>query len=214
MDSLLEPGTQYEVGSIKADAGSSKPTRIRRRNRMITSCLECRRRKLRCDRLHPCSNCSKGERDCVFLAPALGAAARLKLMELKDKMGSLERSLEQDVAEKQQAQSTEELKEYSPSLFSDATEPESSQLPIPDDEKDLEPSRMAVQDAAYEDEADDDVYDLGFRLGKLTVTERIGGFFRPRIADEVSGSKRCWKPSSLPVRCDRGSILLRESYYY
>jgi len=37
-------------------AGSAQPPpRIRRRNRMITSCLECRRRKLKCDKSHPCT---------------------------------------------------------------------------------------------------------------------------------------------------------------
>src|ERR1700733_5993908 len=30
---------------------ATKQARIRRRNRMITSCLECRRRKLKCDKL-------------------------------------------------------------------------------------------------------------------------------------------------------------------
>ena len=68
---------------------------------MITSCLECRRRKLKCDRLHPCSNCSKFKRDCLFLAPALDSASRMKLTELKEKMGSLERVLERDAAARQ-----------------------------------------------------------------------------------------------------------------
>lgn len=30
------------------------------------NCLNCRRRKVRCDRGHPCSSCVKGQRDCVF----------------------------------------------------------------------------------------------------------------------------------------------------
>src|SRR6266536_1372189 len=72
--------------------------RIRRRNRMITSCLECRRRKLKCNKSHPCTNCVKFTRDCVFLAPALDQASQLKLTEIKEKVGSLERLLERDVA--------------------------------------------------------------------------------------------------------------------
>lgn len=55
---------------------------------MITSCLECRRRKLKCNKSHPCTNCVKFTRDCVFLAPALDQASQLKLTEIKEKVGS------------------------------------------------------------------------------------------------------------------------------
>lgn len=41
-------------------------------------------------------------------------------------------------------------------------------------------------DAAYEvDGEDDDLLDLGIQLGKMRITERIGGFFRPKISEEV-----------------------------
>src|ERR1700753_1973561 len=82
----------------KPSTGRSAASKIRRRNRLITSCLECRRRKLKCDKSHPCSNCTKFTRDCVFLAPALDPASQLKLAEIKEKMGTLERTLEEDVA--------------------------------------------------------------------------------------------------------------------
>lgn len=49
----------------------------------------------------------------------------------------------------------------------------------------LEPTPLAVQDAAYEDDADGDVEDLGFKIGRMRLGERIGGLYRPRIADEV-----------------------------
>lgn len=50
----------------------------------------------------------------------------------------------------------------------------------------LEPTPLAVHDAAYADEADDDTEDLGIRIGRMRLGERIGGHYRPRIADEVS----------------------------
>jgi len=54
----------------------------------------------------------------------------------------------------------------------------------------LEPTPLAVQGVAYIDEAaDNDVEDLGFRIGRLRIGERIGGFYRPRIADEVCTGK-------------------------
>jgi hypothetical protein len=50
----------------------------------------------------------------------------------------------------------------------------------------LEPTPLAVHDAAYADEVDDDIEELGFRIGRMRLGERIGGHYRPRIADEVS----------------------------
>lgn len=32
----------------------------------LWNCLNCKRRKVRCDRQYPCANCVKGERDCAF----------------------------------------------------------------------------------------------------------------------------------------------------
>ncbi|KAH8815015.1 fungal-specific transcription factor domain-containing protein [Xylogone sp. PMI_703] len=172
---------------LKAEQSSTPPSRIRRRNRMITSCLECRRRKLKCDKSHPCTNCLKFSRDCVFLAPALDQASQLKLTEIKEKVGSLERQLERDVAKSRAAgvlrndngDKKTSLDRALPDDFED-------DLPPLDDEKDLEPTPLAVQDAAYEiDCDDDDILDLGIRLGKMRMTERIGGFFRPKFAQEV-----------------------------
>lgn len=152
--------------------------RVRRRNRMITSCLECRRRKLKCDKSHPCTNCSKNSRDCLFLAPALDSASQMKLTEIKDKMGSLERVLEQDVAKKGSR----------PGLFRNpqAADGEDIDLaPEPEDEGYLEETPLALTDNAYDDDADDDLSDLGFVMGKMRLTERVGGYFRPKMAEEV-----------------------------
>jgi hypothetical protein len=145
---------------------------------MITSCLECRRRKLKCNKSHPCTNCVKFARDCVFLAPALDQASQLKLTEIKEKVGSLERLLERDVAKiSSHAQSSQDR-----ALPDD----EDDNIPANEDEKDLEPTPLAVVDAAYEvDGEDDDLLDLGIQLGKMRITERIGGFFRPKISQEV-----------------------------
>lgn len=149
---------------------------------MITSCLECRRRKLKCDKSHPCANCTKFTRDCVFLAPALDSASQLKLTEIKEKMGSLERVLEQDVARNN---ARREAKKGGFAGAPYAYYEEVDFAPEPEDEKELEPSPMAVIDAVYDDDADDDLMDLGIQMGKLRLTDRIGGFFRPKMADEV-----------------------------
>lgn len=161
-------------GPGHSPASTAPPeTRVRRRNRMITSCLECRRRKLKCDKSHPCVNCTKGKRDCIFLAPVLDQASRVKLTEIKDKVGSLERLLEKGA---QQAASG------STTLPADVKDED---IPQAEDEKDLEPTPLAVVDAVYEDDADDDLLDLGIQIGRMRLTERIGGFFRPRLAQEL-----------------------------
>ena len=166
-------------GTANAAAGTATAAtpRIRRRNRMITSCLECRRRKLKCDKSHPCTNCTKSSRDCLFLAPALDSASQLKLTEIKEKMGSLERVLEQDVAKKSSK------REVASSV--DAKGEDVDFAPEPEDERYLEPSALTVQDAVYDEDADDDLADLGFQMGKMRLTDRIGGFFRPKLAEEV-----------------------------
>ncbi|KAI4187498.1 MAG: hypothetical protein L6R41_002780 [Letrouitia leprolyta] len=163
------------ISPAPAQAASAAP-RVRRRNRMITSCLECRRRKLKCDKSHPCANCTKNSRDCVFLAPALDSASQMKLTEIKEKMGSLERVLEQDVARMGDRQKPWKAN------------PEGEQIdfaPEPEDERHLEPTPLAVSDAVYDDEADDDLADLGFAMGRMRLSDRIGGFFRPKMAEEV-----------------------------
>ncbi|KAI1341865.1 hypothetical protein F5Y15DRAFT_349800 [Xylariaceae sp. FL0016] len=52
------PGTALPAG----------PPRSVKRPRPVKSCLECRRRKLKCDRLLPCSQCQKSQRTCRYVA--------------------------------------------------------------------------------------------------------------------------------------------------
>ncbi|KAI1352771.1 fungal-specific transcription factor domain-containing protein [Xylaria sp. FL0043] len=42
--------------------------RVVKRPRPVKSCLECRRRKLKCDRLLPCTQCQKSQRSCRYVA--------------------------------------------------------------------------------------------------------------------------------------------------
>lgn len=158
---------------------------------MITSCLECRRRKLRCDKSHPCTNCTKNTRDCVFLAPALDSASQMKLTEIKEKMGSLERVLEQDVARKGARQTPWKA------------DPEGEQVDFsPEPEDQLEPTPLAVSDAVYDDDADNDLADLGFAMGRMRLSDRIGGFVRPKMTEEVGlflGLPYVWNRHSLLI---------------
>jgi hypothetical protein len=42
------------------------------------SCLTCRQRKVKCDRRSPCSNCTRADKQCSFVAPVRGRRRRLK----------------------------------------------------------------------------------------------------------------------------------------
>ncbi|KAI3317013.1 hypothetical protein HD806DRAFT_397588 [Xylariaceae sp. AK1471] len=47
---------------------ASAQHRIVKRPRPVKSCLECRRRKLKCNRLLPCTQCQKSQRSCRYVA--------------------------------------------------------------------------------------------------------------------------------------------------
>ncbi|KAI0015807.1 hypothetical protein F4780DRAFT_44086 [Xylariomycetidae sp. FL0641] len=47
---------------------NAAPPRSVKRPRPVKSCLECRRRKLKCDRLLPCSQCQRSQRHCRYAA--------------------------------------------------------------------------------------------------------------------------------------------------
>lgn len=161
---------------------TTTPKPIRRRMRMITSCLECRRRKLKCNKSQPCSNCLKFSRECLYLGPKLDEAGQLRLTEIKEKVGSLERQLERDVAK-------------SGVEFGDAGgRGLSQQRKLAGDVKgdlnegdDLVMTPMVTLDLMYEDEPNvtDDIMDLGVRIGRMRLTEKIEGMNRPRISEEV-----------------------------
>ena len=157
--------------------------RIRRRNRIITSCLECRRRKLKCDKLQPCTNCTKFSRSCVFIAPGLDAEAQAKLAEVKEQMGKLEKTLEEDVARR--VSSTPKPLYEAPIL--PGQDPEHTDEDDEEDAKDLQFAEIVTEHVTYyEDDGNDDIVDLGISLGKLRITERVGGLVRPRLSEELS----------------------------
>jgi hypothetical protein len=83
----------------------------------------------------------KVQRDCVFLAPALDQASQLKLQEIKEKVGSLERLLERDVAKS--ASPSENRQRIS------VPDDEDHDLPANEDEKDLEPTPRTFISRAF-----------------------------------------------------------------
>lgn len=157
----------------------------RRRNRRITSCLACRRQKQKCNRERPCSNCVKSMRECIFLpVDSEGPILRRRLAAFKAQAAALEQSLERESADLRQTGSQNSM---SSSVVSNSADNDEDLLLTS-----LELASLGIQDAAYDDgsdgESDDDLYDLGLRLGKMRMNERVGGFFHPQMADEVHTS--------------------------
>ena len=56
-----------------------------------------------------------------------------------------------------------------------------------DDSETLLSNPLAVADAAYDDDAEDDDphVEQSFGVGQFSMTDRIGSFFRPKLAEEV-----------------------------
>jgi hypothetical protein len=185
---------------------SQKP--IRRRMRMITSCLECRRRKLKCEKKSPCHNCKRFQRECVYLGPNLDEASQQRLTEIKEKVGSLERQLERDVAK-----GATSRRSGSPNRHGDGDQSRQQRFVADDvedelgEERDLQITPMVALDLTYDDYSDgngtDDLIDLGVRVGKMRITERIGGLNRPRISEEVNLSLLLGMPVLIPLTLDR-----------
>lgn len=152
-------------------AGGAHLPRIRRRNRQITSCLECRRRKLKCDKQAPCSNCTRFRRDCLYLAPALDPQSQQKLADIKEKMGALEKNLEREVAAKNAkahlggGKVTKLPEEVKAEMA--AVELEDDEDDAEEDEDGLEPTPLAALDQVYEETVDDELMDLGVQVSVL-----------------------------------------------
>jgi hypothetical protein len=148
-----------------------------------------RSRKLKCDKSSPCTNCTKNARPCVFIASGLDADGQKRLAEVKEKMGILERSLEEEVARTTASKPGCDFNIPRKSSTLPGQDESYSDQEEDDETKDLASTHLATEDASYyEDDAgdDDDLVDLGVAMGKVRITERIGGLVRPRFAEEVS----------------------------
>jgi len=104
-------------------------------------------------------------------------------------MGILERSLEEEVARATGPKPGDLIVPRRSSALPGQNESYSDQEED-EETKDLTSSHLAIEDASYyEDDADDiddNLVDLGIAMGKVRITERIGGLVRPRFSEEVS----------------------------
>ncbi|EED16675.1 conserved hypothetical protein [Talaromyces stipitatus ATCC 10500] len=176
-----------------------KPTRekARRRYRVITSCLECRRRKLKCDKQEVCMNCRSQNRQCVYIASSEGNDSQLrrKLTEMKDAKDSLEKKVLLGRIEDQEKRQIR-LQKLSGAPIASLEGEVGGYGDESDVEGYLEPTALAIPDAAYAEDDSEHVNDLGVSLGMIQLSERVGGLYRPRIGDELGQSLQNQLPRS------------------
>ncbi|KAF2024433.1 fungal-specific transcription factor domain-containing protein [Setomelanomma holmii] len=178
---------------------------VRRRNpRPINSCVECRTRKSRCSKTHPCQNCTAFGRECIFITVP-ESAARKKEREQRERAASKSGTgvtipdWTKDLPVRTQSSSTLPDR-YENSNSIDTTTPgtpprdyewEAYQQDVEADGdawERLPAEPEETQDDVYEDENDDEdqiATDLTIRIGRMIICENVTGFFRPQYAEEV-----------------------------
>ncbi len=141
-----------------------------RRGRAIRSCLECRRRKMRCNRSRPCQNCNRFCRECIYLpfpewpsgAP-INAKGEAVSQSPTQAGGRAIPSLD----------SNQYSRRVQTSLFTQTNHAYDSET-------------LVKHVALYDVDADDQNSDLGLQVGRLSITEKLNSFFRSHVASQVS----------------------------
>ena len=156
------------------------------RNRAIKACHECRTRKAKCDKGEPrCHNCRKHHRQCIYMTEKPDTVSQDSVTRIKRKARHIENkrfNLPRFKSELRLSSKADNFQD------DDSTEGETPLLEsaVGDTEDPLF-NPLAVADAAYDDDADDDDANVeqSFGVGQFSMTDRIGGFFRPKLAEEV-----------------------------
>lgn len=142
-----------------------------RRGRAIRSCLECRRRKMRCNRSRPCQNCNRFCRDCVYLPfPDWPSGASINV-KAENSSQSPEQGVGRAIPSYASAQRTG-LIQTSPFTHNH--------------DHSFDPDTLAHHDGFYDSDADDQPLEVGLQIGRLCITERMNGFFRPQVANQIT----------------------------
>jgi len=173
--------------SVPSPAPTTSHARRRRNPRPINSCTECRLRKSKCSRSYPCQNCSLFHRECVFLRDPKGES-KGKSKEREDSDVRPQSGVEHVAPLPARVQYVPEEAQTPPRDF----EWESYQQDVSAEYgwDSLAADPQAMHDGMYidDDEDDDgmgDMTDTTLRIGKVVITERIGGLFRPQTAKHV-----------------------------
>ena len=159
---------------------------VRRRNpRPINSCIECRQRKSRCSKTHPCQNCTAFGRDCVFITVAESQRKRPR-----ESSSNSQANWTQPVPLRNQSENTNSNATTTPGTPPRDYEWEAYQQDVDLDDDvwgKLPANPQPAHDGVYEDDEDrdGDTTDANLQIGRMIMTERVCGLFRPQYAEEV-----------------------------
>lgn len=162
--------SEFDLDPVDIGQGTQKV-------RPVTCCVECRKRKVKCDRLKPCGPCVAGSRSCVFVRTKRGTRSRIR---------------------SQQPATSTENHHSSRTTFGTSTLPDNPHFSAPSqfvtsivEHKGGSATQTGTgdhsfYDGTYNHDSDEVEVEWTLRLGKLTISERIGGIFRPHAVDTVS----------------------------
>lgn len=159
---------------------------VRRRNpRPINSCIECRQRKSRCSKTHPCQNCTAFGRDCVFITVAESQQKRPR-----ESSSNSQANWTQPVPLRNQSENTNSNATTTPGTPPRDYEWEAYQQDVDLDDDvwgRLPANPQPAHDGVYEDDEDrdGDMTDANLQIGRMIMTERVCGLFRLQYAEEV-----------------------------
>ncbi|KAI5194831.1 hypothetical protein E4T39_08491 [Aureobasidium subglaciale] len=81
------PPARPPVPFSSSTSSASAPVTLRdAHGRLLNprSCVTCRKRKVKCDKLHPCSNCSRAHIECIFPTPGRAPRKSRKVSDPRD----------------------------------------------------------------------------------------------------------------------------------
>ncbi|KAI5197397.1 hypothetical protein AUEXF2481DRAFT_27177 [Aureobasidium subglaciale EXF-2481] len=81
------PPARPPVHLSSSTSSASAPATLRdAHGRLLNprSCVTCRKRKVKCDKLHPCSNCSRAHIECIFPTPGRAPRKSRKVSDPRD----------------------------------------------------------------------------------------------------------------------------------
>lgn len=159
------PATSVPLGSPRTEENPGY-----RRGRAIRSCLECRRRKMRCNRSRPCQNCNRFCRDCVYLPFPEWPSGAPSYTKADSNSQSPEQGGGRGLPSFHTHQHTGAV-QTSPFTLHDHG---------------YEPDVLVKREGLFDLNVDDESLDVALRIGRLSITETLGQLFKPHIAFQVS----------------------------
>ena len=189
--SSIKPSPQRSaVASAHPKSPRTEESQGYRRGRAIRSCLECRRRKMRCNRSRPCQNCNRFCRECVYLPfPEwpLGAPNNLKVeSDAKSPDHAGGRALASFYANHGHNTNNNHNNHNSNKNNNNNNTSLVQTAAFTHHSHDLDTDTPIKQEDIYDIDVDDQFLQVGLQIGRLSITENINDLFRPHVASQVS----------------------------